>query len=386
MTVTHLKSGARSNDTKLSLTEPVDWKPGDEVVVSGGGLGDAQKQAEVVTIKSVNGTDLYITSPLRYPHGISEEQVLGERLNLRAVVALLSRRVVVRGNVTSERLSRQKVCKEAAASGGERDISKCLYKASERKLGSQDMGAVLTVQAYRGEGSQLRLEGVQFRHVGQAFRKDLSALTIVGNTNMTESYIRDCAVLDSFARGMSLSGVSDLRVENNILYNIMGHGLHVGEWPDQKNQLKSNTIIGLSGTDGLSNIETFSPAGIYIQAADNLIEGNMVCAAGHGYFFHLSPTGLSQLPVLSFRRNVAHSCTRFVLSNYTGMDSCYILNITLKQQTIMSSSNLQLQAFLLWGCRDFGIDIVESPGNTSVANSLFLGHSWETIYLAPVLL
>ncbi|KAL8173077.1 UNVERIFIED_CONTAM: hypothetical protein K2H54_039534 [Gekko kuhli] len=252
--------------------EPVDWKPGDEVVVCGGGLGDAQRQEEVLTVKSVNGTDLHITSPLRYPHGISEERVLGERLNLRAVVALLSRRVVIRGNVTSERISHWKQCKKAGVSGGKRDVSKCLYKTSERKLGSRDMGAVVIVQSYHGEGSQLRLGGVRFQHVGQAFRKDLGALTIAGDADMTDSYIRDCVVLDSFARGISFSGVSHLRVENNILYNIAGHGIRVGEWPDQKNQLKHNTIIGLSGTDGLSNIETFSPAGIYIQAPDNLIE------------------------------------------------------------------------------------------------------------------
>nr|XP_056712789.1 fibrocystin [Euleptes europaea] len=384
--VTHLKSGARPNGTKLHLTEPVDWKPGDEVVVCGGGLEDAQKQDEVVTVKSVNGTDLYITPPLRYPHGVSEEQVLGEHLSLRAVVALLSRRVVIRGNITSERLSRQKQCEEAGVPGDERDVSKCLYKTSERKLGSQDMGAMVIVQSYHGEGSQLRLEGVQFRHVGQAFRKDLSALTIAGNTHMTNSYIRNCVVLDSFARGISLSGVSHLRVENNILYNIMGHGLHVGERPDQKNQLKSNTIIGLSGTDGLSNIETFSPAGIYIQAPDNVIEGNTVCASGHGYFFHLSPTGPSQAPVLSFSRNVAQSCTRYGLLLYPEYhpqraNSTFLVvfqSFTAWQcqggVQIMSSSNLQLRAFLICACRDFGVDIVESLGNTSVANSLFLGH------------
>ncbi|XP_054826531.1 fibrocystin [Eublepharis macularius] len=390
VTVTHLKSGARPNDTRLSLMEAVDWKPGDDVVICGGGLGDAQKPDEVVTVQSVQGTDLYITSPLRYPHDISEEQVLGERLNLRAIVALLSRSVVIQGNVTSEKISHQKQCKEAAALGGETGVSKCLYKRSERNLGSRDMGAVVIVQSYRGEGSRLHLEGVQFRHIGQVFRKDLSALTIAGNAHMTSSYIRGCVVLDSFARGISLSGVSHLRVENNVLYNIMGHGLSVGEWLDQKNQLKHNTIIGLSGTDGLSNIETFSPAGIYIQAPDNLIEGNTVCAAGHGYFFHLSPTGLSQAPALSFTGNVAHTCPRYGLLLYPEYhpQRANSTNLVVFQSftvwqcqggvQIMNSCNLQLRAFLLFACHDFGVDIVESLGNVSVVNSWFLGHLHKT--------
>ncbi|XP_060112738.1 fibrocystin [Heteronotia binoei] len=390
VTVTHLKSGALPNDTKLSLMEPVDWKPGDEVVVCGGGLGDAQKQDEVVTVKFVNGTDLYITSPLRYPHDISEEQVLGGCLNLRPVVASLSRRVIIRGNVTNERASHQKQCKEAGVSGGKKGFSKCLYTTSERKLGSRDMGAVVFVQSNRGEESQFHLEGVRFQHVGQTFRKDLSALTIAGNADMTNSYIRDCVVLDSFARGISLSGVSHLRVENNILYNIMGHGIRVGERLEQKNQLKRNTVIGLSGSDGLSNIETFSPAGIYIQAPDNLIEDNTVCAAGHGYFFHLSPTGPSRAPIPSFDGNVAHSCTRYGLllyPEYHPQRANSTIPVVFQSFTawqclggvqIMSTSNLQLRGLLICVCRNFGANIVESLGNTSVVDSLFLGRLRET--------
>ncbi|XP_077171178.1 fibrocystin isoform X2 [Paroedura picta] len=388
-TITHLKLGARPNDTKLSLVDPVDWKPGDEAVVCGGGLGDSQKQEELITVKSVKGQDLFLTSPLRYPHGISEEPVLGERLNLRTIVALLSRNVVIRGNVTSERISHQERCKEAGVSWVKREVSKCLYKTSERKLGSRDMGAVVLVQSYHGEGSQVHLQGVRFQHVGQAFRKDLSALTITGNADMTNSYIRNCVVSDSFARGISFSGVSHIQVEHNILYNIKGHGIQVGERLDQKNQLKHNTIIGLSGTDGLSNIETFSPAGIYIQAPDNLVEGNVVCAAGHGYFFHLSLAGPSRVPILSFRGNMAHSCRRYgllVYPEYHPQRANSTIPVVFQSFTawqclggvqIMSSSNLQLRAFRICACHDFGADIVESLGNTSVVDSLFLGRLHE---------
>ncbi|XP_033001242.1 fibrocystin-like [Lacerta agilis] len=64
VTVTHLKSAARPNDTKLVLVDHVNWKPGDEVVICGGGPRNAQKQEEVVTVKTVNGTELLRSSPL----------------------------------------------------------------------------------------------------------------------------------------------------------------------------------------------------------------------------------------------------------------------------------------------------------------------------------
>ncbi|KAL7991356.1 hypothetical protein Chor_015612 [Crotalus horridus] len=312
ITVTYLKSAAYPNETKLDLIDFVDWKPGDEVVVCGGSFEGAQKKKEILTIKEIKGTELYITSPLRYSYAVTEKQVLKEHLTFRAVVALLSRNLVIQGNVTSEKISHLQLCKATAVSG---DSSNCLYKRTERKPGSQDMGGIVIVESYYDKESLLHLAGVQFHHVGQAFQRHFGALTLVGNAQMTKSYMQHCVVLDSFAQGISLSGISDFKIENNTFYNIMGHGIKIGAW-NGNNKIRHNTIIGLVGTDGLSNTEVLSPAGIYIQSPDNLIE-------------------------------------------------------------IISTSNLQLWNFHISSCKDFGINIVESLGNTSVVNSLLIGHFHE---------
>ncbi|XP_074847514.1 fibrocystin isoform X4 [Carettochelys insculpta] len=383
---TRLKSPACANDTRLVLEEPVDWQPGDEVVVGGTSPGDMHRQEEIVAIEMVNNTELYLRSPLRYSHSGGEEWVHGQYLALNAVVALLSRRIVVGGNVTSERMSHLKECAEAGVSG---EALACLYRRSERRLGSRNMGAVVIVQAFQGEDSHIRLEGVQFQHMGQAFQQHLSALTIAGDAPMTDSYIRGCSVWDSFGRGLSLLRTSQLRVDNNVFHNILGHGILLGGRLEKGNIIRHNAVIGVSGTDGLSNIETLSPAGIYIRAPANQIEGNTVCAAGYGYFFHLSPEGPSQTPLLSFSKNTAHSCTRYGLLVYPEYQPKPVdgLGTVLFQgfrawrnqggAQIFSSSNLELQNFHIYACKDFGIDIVESLGNTSVANSLLLGYLGE---------
>ncbi|XP_067150956.1 fibrocystin [Apteryx mantelli] len=383
---THLKSSAHVNDTRLVLQEPVDWQPGDEIIVGGTGLGDAPQQEEMAIIESVNNTELYLTSPLRYSHNVGEEWVNGQGLPLSAVVALISRRVVVQGNVTRERMSHLRQCAKAGVSGGG---SGCLYQRSERKLGSQDLGAIVVVEAFQGEESHLWVEGVQFRHIGQAFQQYRSALTIAGNAQMAahffpDSYIRGCCILDSFSQGLRLTGISNLTVDSNVFCNISGHGLLLGEGLEKGNRVSNNIVIGLSGTDGLSNIETLSPAGMYIRAPANHIEGNTVCAAGYGYLFHLFPEGPSRIPLLSFSENVAHSCTRCGLLVYpeylpASLDSpVQFHGFTAWSNQggaqIFSSSNLELQSFRIYACKDFGIDIVESLGNTSVANSFLIGH------------
>lgn len=47
---------------------------------------------------------------------------------------------------------------------------------------------MVVVEAFQGQGSRLQLEGVQFRHVGQAFRRHRSALTVTGNTWMAGEF------------------------------------------------------------------------------------------------------------------------------------------------------------------------------------------------------
>uniref|UniRef100_A0A8C3U4P5 PKHD1 ciliary IPT domain containing fibrocystin/polyductin n=1 Tax=Catharus ustulatus TaxID=91951 RepID=A0A8C3U4P5_CATUS len=384
---TRLKSSANAGDTRLVLQEPVDWQAGDEILVGSSGLGDAQQQEEMAFIQSLNNTELQLRSPLRYPHSAGEGWGNGQGVPSSAVVALISRRVVVQGNVTLERMSHLRQCANAGGSG-------CLYQRSERQLGSQELGAILVVEAFQGQGTRLQLQGVQFRHVGQAFRPHCSALAV------TDSYIRGCCVLDSFGQGLRLTGISNLSVDSNVFYNISGHGLLLGKWSRyphyifawkclwrkewqilKENKISNNIVIGLSVTDGLSNIEALSPAGIYIRAPASHIRGNTVCGAGYGYFFHLSPEGPSKVPLLSFSENTAHSCTRqglLVYPEYLPGSRVQFNNFTAWSchggAQIFSSRNLELQHFWISACKDFGIDIVESLGNTSVSDSVLDGH------------
>ncbi|XP_063279528.1 fibrocystin isoform X2 [Prinia subflava] len=329
---THLKSSANASDTRLVLQEPVDWQPGDEILVGSSGLGDAQQQEEVAVIQSVNNTELHLRSPLRYPHSVGEGWGKGQGLPSTAVVALISRRVVIEGNVTLERMSHLRQCASAGLPG-------CLYERSERQLGSRDLGAIVVLEAFQGQAGRLQLEGVRFRHVGQAFRRHRGALSASGSAWME------------------------------------------GEGLEEENKITNNIVIGLSVTDGLSNIESLSPAGIYVRAPASHIRGNTVCGAGYGYFFHLPPEGPSQVPLLSFSDNTAHSCTRHGLLVYPGYwpDSRVQFNNFTAWSChggaqIFSSRNLELQHFWISSCKDFGIDMVESLGNTSVSDSVLNGH------------
>ncbi|KAF0885311.1 PKHD1 protein, partial [Crocuta crocuta] len=401
VTVTHLRAPAYARDKVLALEDAVDWHSGDEVVIiSRIGVKGAKPMEEIVIVDVVHNTDLYLRSPLRYSHNFTENWVAGGRHILKVPVVLLSRRVTIRGNLTTERMKHLASCQEAGGSEG--NLQDCLYSKSEKMLGSRDLGARVIVHSFPEEPSRVQWKGVQFQNLGQAFHQHLSSLTLVGA--LRDSYIQGCTVWSSFSRGLSMSRTLGLKVDSNTFYNILGHALLVGidmdrksisweatperkiGWPGQGNVIRNNVIISVSGTEGLSSPEMLTPSGIYIRNPTNVVEGNRVYVAGLGYFFHLVTSQTSQAPLLSFSQNTAHSCTRFGLFVYpqfqppwdSGKGPTLFQNFTVWGSAggaqIFRSSNLHLKNFQVYSCRDFGIDILESDADTSVTDSLLLGH------------
>ncbi|KAG3289625.1 PKHD1, fibrocystin/polyductin [Ictidomys tridecemlineatus] len=399
--VTHLRAAAHAQDRVLSLEDTVDWHTGDEVViVSGTGVEGARPAEETVIVEAVHHADLHLRLPLRYSHNFTEIWVAGEHRILKVTVALLSRRITIQGNLTSERKTFLASCQEANMAEG--NLQHCLYSKSEKILGSRDLGARVIVWSSPEEPSQVQLEGVEFRDLGQAFQKYMSSLTLVGT--MRDSYVQGCTIRSSFSRGLSIHRTLGLKVDSNVFYKISGHALLVGtymgmsyiswkaipgrknDWSEQGNMIRNNVIISVSGAEGLSSPEMLTPSGIYIRSPTNVIEGNRVCAAGYGYFFHLVTSQTSQAPLLSFTRNIAHSCTRYGLFIYPKFQPPWDNDsgpIVLQNfmvwgsaggAQIFRSSNLHLKNFQVYSCRDFGIDILESDANTSVTDSLLLGH------------
>ncbi|XP_067882121.1 fibrocystin-like isoform X3 [Heterodontus francisci] len=382
VSVTYLKTSAKVNDTSVQLVRPVDWNCGDRIVISGTEFRDFGEMDEVVTVQSVNGNEIIFHPPLRFPHSYAEGWLKGERLAVRATVALLSRNIVIRGNLTTERLRHLQLCGEAGISID----NMCLYGRSQHVLGALELGATIIVRAFQLEQTVICLEGIEFQHVGQAFHRHVYALNFAGDASMNDSYIRGCSIWDSFGRGIGLNGISDLRVEKNVLFNISGHGvlLEVGEEKGVK--IVNNTVIGISGTDGLSNIESVSPAGFYIKAPTNFIEGNEVCTSGYGFLYHLPPGGSSRAPLGSFSMNTAHSCLRYglwVYPEYNPQDGSSLSPAIFQTFTawknqggtqVFKSSNIELRRFSVHSCKEFGIDLLEIRSNSCISDSLVLGH------------
>ncbi|GAB1284827.1 Fibrocystin [Apodemus speciosus] len=302
VTVTYLRAAAHAGDTVLALEEAVDWRPGDEaVIISGMTVEGAEATEEVVIVETVHSADLHLRNPLRYSYNFTENWIAGGNYILKATVALLSRNIIIQGNLTLEREKFLDSCQEASAAEGRntksefmfsltlRNLKHCLYSKSEKMLGARDLGARIIIQSFPEEPSLVKLKGVHFRDLGQAFHKQLSSLTLVGA--MRGSYLQSCSVRNSFSRGLSMHRTGGLKVDSNIFYKIVGHALLVGSymdrrfttsetvtgrkngWWEQGSTIRNNVIISVAGVEGLSSSEMLAPAGIYTFSPTSVIEG-----------------------------------------------------------------------------------------------------------------
>ncbi|KAK7809883.1 hypothetical protein U0070_000269, partial [Myodes glareolus] len=179
VTVTYLRAPACAGDTTLVLEEAVDWHPGDEaVIISAMSVEGTGSMEEVVVVETVHNAELHLRTPLRYSYNITENWVAGKNHILKSTVALLSRNIVIQGNLTLERVKHLHSCQEVNAAEG--NLKHCLYYKSEKMLGARDLGARVIIQSFPEEPSLVKLKGVQFRDLGQAFSKHSSSLTLVG--------------------------------------------------------------------------------------------------------------------------------------------------------------------------------------------------------------
>jgi hypothetical protein len=57
------------------------------------------------------------------------------------------------------------------------------------------------------------------------------------------SYVRNCSIWQSYNRAITMNMVNQLTVENNVIYNIMGHAVFFENAFEINNNIVDNLII-----------------------------------------------------------------------------------------------------------------------------------------------
>ena len=168
-----------------------------------------------------------------------------------------------------------------------------------------------------------RIENCEFTDVGQAFKLGRYPLHFHMIGTVTESYIRNNAIHQTYNRAITIHGVHYLRVQNNLAYRNMGHAIFIEDAAETKNLIEGNCVMNTLASDSLLNTDQ-SPASFWITHPDNIFRNNHAAgSARYGYWFDLQETSIGpsfdpnicpeNSKLGEFRGNVAHSNGRYGL-------------------------------------------------------------------------
>ena len=270
---------AQAGTTTLQL-EDNDWRVGDRIAIAPTDFD--QYQAEYVSIVARNGNTVTIDRPLDYMHYCGTETYGGRSITECAEVGLLSRNITIQGD-------------EASA---------------QTQIGGHTM--------YH-RGSTIRIQGVEFWRMGQVGRTGRYPAHFHLFGSATGSFFQQNSMWHTYNRWITLHGVQDLRLIDNVGFDTIGHGYYLEDGDEIRNLILGNLgILTREAEPGqLVTPSDDSPAVFWITNPDNAIVNNVAAGGDHsGFWFALPerPLGSStadlwprQTPLDIFFGNVAHS-------------------------------------------------------------------------------
>jgi hypothetical protein len=198
---TKLARTAEAGSTSIEVLNAAQWKVGDEIVLASTDFNP--RQAERRTIAAISGNKITLDKKLDYMHFGKITYDVDER----GEVGLLTRNIKV--------------------------------QASEDAAGSYFGGHIMAMVT-----SRMFIEGVELNRMGQ--HMELARYPIhwhlVGDGGKGQ-YIKNAAIHDTYNRCVTVHGTNDLRVENNVTYNAVGHCFFLEDGIEHGNQFVKNLAI-----------------------------------------------------------------------------------------------------------------------------------------------
>jgi cell migration-inducing and hyaluronan-binding protein len=303
-TWTKLAKTAKAGSARIDVLNAAGWRKGDQIVLASTDFDP--KQAEERTVTAISGNVLTLDQPLKYMHfgaitfGVDE----------RGEVGLLTRNIKIQASDDAEK--------------------------------SYFGGHIMAMA-----GSKMYVSGVELYRMGQNMHLARYPIHwhILGEGQ--GQYVQNSSIHDTYSRCVTVHGTNDVRVENNVTFNTVGHCFFLEDAVETGNQFIHNlavltkchpdgkpcipTNLGpggtTSGTAGQSTKDILIPSDntasmFWITNPDNIYRDNVAAGSEQtGFWFALPehPTGAflgkegsatiwpRRTAVREFKGNTAHS-------------------------------------------------------------------------------
>ncbi|MEO1601609.1 MAG: hypothetical protein AAFU49_14300 [Pseudomonadota bacterium] len=188
---TQLSQNAFAGDLTLRLTEDTGWEVGDKIAIAPSGQDHTEDEERTIVSISNDGKTVTLDRPLDFNHyGKLETYGAGNdswQVDMRAEVALLSRNITIQGDADSV---------------------------------LDGYGAHTMVM----HGAEQHISGAEFYRVGQEdiLGKYPIHWHMLGDAS--GQYVSNISVHQSYQKGSTIHGTSNVTFADNVIYNHVGHG------------------------------------------------------------------------------------------------------------------------------------------------------------------
>ncbi len=303
-TWTKLASTAAAGATSIQVLNAAEWRAGDEIVLASTDFDP--RQAERRTIAAISGNTITLDKKLDYMHFGKITFDVDER----GEVGLLTRNIKIQASPDAE----------------------------QTFFGGHIMAMVT---------SKVFVEGVELNRMGQNLQLARYPIHwhLVGDGK--GQYIKNASIHDTYNRCVTVHGTNDLRVENNVTYNTVGHCFFLEDGIEHGNEFVHNLAIQTKchtskpcvptnlagsgetryGTNGQQSKDVLLPsdntvASYWITNPDNTYRDNVAAGSdSNGFWMSLAehPNGAfldtdvskatwpRRTPFREFKGNVSHS-------------------------------------------------------------------------------
>ena len=199
-TWTKLANTVPAGSTSIEVLNAAGWRVGDEIVLASTDFDP--RQAERRTISAIRGNSITLDKKLDYMHFGKITFDVDER----GEVGLLTRNIRLQASA---------------------DAEQSFYG-----------GHVMAMAT-----SKMFVEGVEFQRMGQNLTLARYPIHwhLIGDAK--GQYIRNAAIHDTYNRCVTVHGTHDLRIENNVTYNTVGHCFFLEDGIEHGNEFIRNLAI-----------------------------------------------------------------------------------------------------------------------------------------------
>jgi|GEM_PF-127336 len=305
---TKLAATARAGSDRIEVLDAKDWRKGDVIVLASTDFDSTQ--AEERTITAVDGNTITLDRPLDYMH--FGEVTFG--VDERGEVGLLTRNIRI--------------------------------QASDDAARSYFGGHIMAMA-----GSRMYISSIELNRMGQNMHLARYPVHwhILGDGD--GQYIENSSIHDTYSRCVTVHGTNNLRIQNNVTYNTVGHCFFMEDAVEHGNRFIHNlamvtkchpdgkpcvpTDLGPFGAEGGKNFNLAgqdakdilipsdnTASSFWITNPDNIYVDNVAAgseATGFWFAFPVHPTGAflgkegsediwpRRTRLREFKGNVAHS-------------------------------------------------------------------------------